>query len=60
VLHRQRSLEEEAGEIVASFTDEVVVHVGDDLPSQSYSILATVPALEPAARRVAGPSATPG
>jgi magnesium chelatase subunit I len=52
---------EEAGEIVDAFTHEVVVHVGDDLPANDYlEVLANLPALEPPARRIAGPTAGPG
>ncbi len=52
---------EEASAIVESFTHEVVVHVGDDLPAQDYlDVLAHLPVLEPPVRRVAGPTATDG
>jgi magnesium chelatase subunit I len=52
---------EEAGDIVAAFAHEVVVHVGDDLPAHDYlDVLANLPALEPPVRRVAGPDATDG
>ena len=43
---------EDAGEIVATFEDEVVVHVGDDLAAHDYvEVLDALPALEPATRR---------
>ena len=52
---------EEAGDIVAAFAHEVVVHVGDDLPSRDYlDVLANLGALETPVRRVAGPTATDG
>ena len=51
---------QEAGEIVDAFTEEVIVHVGDDLPAQDYlSVLAHMPVLEPPVRRIAGPTAGP-
>jgi magnesium chelatase subunit I len=35
-----------------------VVHVGDDLPSSAYlAVLADIPELEPATRKLAGPEA---
>ncbi|MEI6735400.1 MAG: AAA family ATPase [Actinomycetes bacterium] len=50
----------EAGAIVEAFTEEVIVHVGDDLPAQDYlSVLAHIPVLEPPVRRIAGPDAGP-
>jgi magnesium chelatase subunit I len=52
---------EEAGEIVEAFAHEVVVHVGDDLATTAYmDVLANLPALEPPARRIAGPEAGAG
>ncbi len=52
---------EEAGDIVAAFTSEVIVHVGDDLPTAAYlETLASLPALEGPVRRVAGPDASDG
>jgi len=52
---------EEAGDIVEAFTNEVIVHTGDDLAVQDYlTTLASLPVLEGPVRRVAGPSATPG
>ena len=44
--------------IVAAFHEQVVVHVGDDLPSSAYlAVLADVPELEPPTRKLAGPEA---
>ena len=52
---------EEAGQIVAAFADEVVVHTGDDLPDADYAAtLAAMPALAHAVERVVGPDAGPG
>jgi magnesium chelatase subunit I len=43
---------------VSAFHDQVVVHVGDDLPSSAYlAVLADIPELEPATRKLAGPEA---
>jgi len=51
---------QEAGEIVEAFANEVIVHVGDDLPATDYqSVLASIPVLEPPVRRIAGPKAGP-
>ena len=51
----------EAGEIVEAFEGEVVAHTGDDLASSAYlELLATVPALEPPTRRIAGETASVG
>ena len=52
---------EEAAEIVAAFASEAIVHTGDDLPDDAYlDVLAVMPALDAAARRVAGPDASDG
>jgi magnesium chelatase subunit I len=52
---------EEAPGIVAAFNGEALVHTGDDLADQSYlDVLAAMPELDAAARRVAGPSAGDG
>ena len=52
---------EEAAEIVAAFASEAVVHTGDDLPDGAYlDVLAVMPALDAAARRVAGEDARDG
>ena len=52
---------EEAPGIVAAFTGEALVHTGDDLADQSYlDVLAAMPDLDAAARRVAGPRAGDG
>lgn len=46
---------EDASAIVDAFASEAVVHTGDDLADQDYlEVLAAMPALEGAARRVAG------
>lgn len=51
---------QEAGEIVDAFANEVIVHVGDDLPATDYqAVLASIPVLEPPVRRIAGPQAGP-
>ncbi len=51
---------EEAGAIVDAFA-EAVVHTGDDLADQDYlDVLAVMPALASAARRVAGEDASDG
>ncbi len=51
---------QESGDIVEAFASEVIVHVGDDLPSTAYlEVLANIPVLEPPVRRIAGPSAGP-
>ncbi len=52
---------EEAGAIVDAFASEAIVHTGDDLPNQEYlDVLAVMPALNAAARRVAGHGASDG
>jgi magnesium chelatase subunit I len=52
---RDQVVLEDAQAIVATFDDEVVVHVGDDLAAGDYlEVLAALPALEPATRRIAG------
>jgi magnesium chelatase subunit I len=44
--------------IVAAFSEQVVVHAGDDLPSAAYmAVLADIPELEPPTRALAGPEA---
>jgi magnesium chelatase subunit I len=55
VFRRRVTLEDPAA-VVAAFDAEVVVHTGDDLPSERYlSVLADLPALEPPTRVLAGP-----
>ncbi len=57
-VFRRRVTLEDPKAIVASFGDEMVVHVGDDLPAGDYlAALADLPALEPPARALAGPEA---
>jgi magnesium chelatase subunit I len=52
---------EEASEIVEAFNSEAIVHTGDDLADQEYlDVLAVMPALADAARRVAGADASDG
>jgi magnesium chelatase subunit I len=52
---------EEAGTIVDAFASEAIVHTGDDLADQEYlDVLAVMPALAGAARRVAGEDASDG
>jgi magnesium chelatase subunit I len=58
LVFREHVVLEDAQEIVATFDDEVVVHVGDDLAAQDYAeVLEALPALEPATRRLAGEEA---
>jgi len=58
LVFREHVVLEDAAEIVATFDDEVVVHVGDDLASHDYiEVLSALPALEPATRRIAGEDA---
>jgi magnesium chelatase subunit I len=46
------------GRSSAAFTEQVVVHAGDDLPSAAYlAVLADLPELEPPTRALAGPDA---
>ena len=48
---------EEAGDIIAAFASDAVVHTGDDLADREYAhMLVAMPALDVAARRVAGPN----
>jgi magnesium chelatase subunit I len=57
-VFRRRVTLENPGEIVAAFTEQVVVHAGDDLPSAAYlAVLADIPELEPPTRALAGPDA---
>ncbi len=58
LVFREHVVLEDAGEIVATFDDEVVVHVGDDLAAEDYAeVLDALPALAPATRRLAGEDA---
>ena len=57
-VFRRRVTLDDPQSIVAAFHDQVVVHVGDDLPSADYlAVLADLPELEPATRKLAGPEA---
>jgi magnesium chelatase subunit I len=57
-VFRRRVTLENPSEIVAAFTEQVVVHAGDDLPSAAYlAVLADIPELEPPTRALAGPEA---
>ena len=57
-VFRRRVTLEDPQAIVAAFHEQVVVHVGDDLPSSAYlAVLADVPELEPPTRKLAGPEA---
>jgi magnesium chelatase subunit I len=57
VFRRRVTLEDPSG-IVGAFTEQVVVHAGDDLPSAAYlAVLADIPELEPPTRALAGPDA---
>jgi magnesium chelatase subunit I len=58
LVFREHVVLEDAAQIVATFDDEVVVHVGDDLAAGDYAeVLEALPALEPATRRIAGEDA---
>ncbi|HVB91293.1 MAG TPA: AAA family ATPase [Acidimicrobiales bacterium] len=55
-VFRRRVTLEDPGAIVAAFAEHVVVHAGDDLPSDAYlAVLADIPELEPPTRALAGP-----
>ena len=57
-VFRRRVTLDDPGTIVAAFTEQVVVHAGDDLPSAAYlAVLADIPELEPPTRALAGPDA---
>jgi magnesium chelatase subunit I len=57
-VFRRRVTLNDPGAIVAAFTEQVVVHAGDDLPSAAYlAVLADIPELEPPTRALAGPDA---
>jgi magnesium chelatase subunit I len=57
VFRRRVTLDDPAA-IVGAFTEQVVVHAGDDLPSAAYlAVLADIPELEPPTRALAGPAA---
>ena len=57
-VFRRRVTLDDPGAIVGSFTEQVVVHAGDDLPSAAYlAVLADLPELEPPTRALAGPDA---
>ncbi|HVA10245.1 MAG TPA: sigma 54-interacting transcriptional regulator [Acidimicrobiales bacterium] len=57
-VFRRRVTLDNPGEIVGAFTEQVVVHAGDDLPSAAYlAVLADIPELEPPTRALAGPEA---
>jgi magnesium chelatase subunit I len=58
-VFRRRVTLNDPSAIVAAFTEQVVVHAGDDLPSAAYlAVLADIPELEPPTRQLAGPDAT--
>src|ERR1700677_4752163 len=58
-VFRRRVTLDDPATIVAAFTEQVVVHAGDDLPSAAYlAVLADIPELEPPTRSLAGPDAT--
>lgn len=60
LVFREDVVLEDASDVVATFDDEVVVHVGDDLAASDYlEVLAALPALAPATVRIAGESAGP-
>jgi magnesium chelatase subunit I len=57
-VFRRRVTLDDPSAIVAAFTEQVVVHAGDDLPSAAYlAVLADLPELEPPTRALAGPEA---
>jgi len=57
-VFRRRVTLQDPQSIAAAFHDQVVVHVGDDLPSATYlEVLADIPELEPPTRALAGPEA---
>jgi magnesium chelatase subunit I len=57
-VFRRRVTLDDPGTIVGAFHDQLVVHVGDDMPSASYlAVLADMPELEPSTRKLAGPEA---
>jgi magnesium chelatase subunit I len=57
-VFRRRVTLEDPSTIVAAFSEQVVVHAGDDLPSAAYlAVLADIPELEPPTRALAGPDA---
>jgi magnesium chelatase subunit I len=57
-VFRRRVTLDDPQAIVGAFHDQVVVHVGDDMPSAAYlSVLADMPELEPPTRKLAGPEA---
>ena len=59
LVFRRRVTLNDPSTIVAAFTEQVVVHAGDDLPSAAYlAVLADIPELEPPTRALAGPDAT--
>ncbi len=57
-VFRRRVTLDDPGAVVGAFHDQLVVHVGDDMPSASYlAVLADMPELEPPTRKLAGPEA---
>jgi magnesium chelatase subunit I len=57
-VFRRRVTLNDPSAIVAAFTEQVVVHAGDDLPSAAYlAVLADIPELEPPTRALAGADA---
>jgi magnesium chelatase subunit I len=57
-VFRRRVTLDDPATIVAAFSEQVVVHAGDDLPSAAYlAVLADIPELEPPTRALAGPDA---
>jgi magnesium chelatase subunit I len=55
-VFRRRVTLDDPQSIVGAFHDQIVVHVGDDMPSAAYlSVLADMPELEPPTRKLAGP-----
>jgi magnesium chelatase subunit I len=57
-VFRRRVTLDDPATIVGAFSEQVVVHAGDDLPSAAYlAVLADIPELEPPTRALAGPDA---
>jgi magnesium chelatase subunit I len=58
-VFRRRVTLDDPSAIIGAFTEQVVVHAGDDLPSAAYlAVLADIPELEPPTRALAGPEAS--
>jgi magnesium chelatase subunit I len=61
LVFRRRVVLEDPKALVAAFTEETVVHAGDDLPAAAYAeTLAKIPALAGAVSKLTGGSEDPG